>query len=99
MLRTPLTANEVLSTARQALGYLFGITAMPAALGRFVAGLFSSEAFAASATLDLTPNGAGVSYPKTDLLGGGVLCSQNALDLVSYFSVEAFVHWATSTCG
>ena len=53
----------------------------------------------ATATFDLTANGAGVSPQHAGNLGGGELGSHKALDLVSFFSAEVFVHWATSTWG
>ena len=66
-------------------------------LRRFAAGLFGSVSLEATATFDLTANGAGVSPQQGSNLGGGVLGSHKALDLVSFFSAEVFVHWATST--
>jgi hypothetical protein len=66
-------------------------------LSRFAAGLFGPVTLGAAATLDLTPNSAGVSPNKAGYLGGGVLGSHKSLDLVSFFSAEVFVHWATST--
>jgi hypothetical protein len=70
----------------------FGIAAVAGALDRFAAGLFGSVTLGASATLDLTPNSAGVPPHNAGNLDGGVLSSHKALDLVSFFSAEVFVH-------
>jgi len=64
---------------------------------RFAASLFGTVALGTAATLDLAANGAGVAPHNAGYLGVGVLSSHKALDLVSFFSAEVFVHWATST--
>jgi len=75
----------------------FGIASVTGTLGRFTVGLFGTVSLGASARLDLAANGAGVPPHNAGNLGGGVLSSHKALDLVSFFSAEVLLHWATST--
>jgi hypothetical protein len=65
----------------------FGI----AAVVGFAAGLFDPVTFGASATLDLAANCAGVSPHNAGNLGGAMLGSHKALDLVAIFSAAASV--------
>ena len=51
----------------------------------------------ATTAFNLTHNGAGVLPKQAGYLGGAMLGSHKALDLVSLFSAEVFVHWATQT--
>jgi hypothetical protein len=97
LLGTPVTADIGLNALPKTGRNGFGIAAQAGALDRFAAGLFSSVTLGAAATLDLAANGAGVSPHNAGNLGGGVLGSHKALDLVSFFSAAVFVHWATST--
>ncbi len=82
---------------QRTMGNGFGIAAVAGALGRIAAGLFSSVTLGATATLVFMANGAGASPHNVGNLCGGVLSSHKAFDLVSFFSSEVFVHWATST--
>jgi len=97
LLRAPVAADIGLNALPQACWNFFGIAAMTRSLSRFTASLFGSAPLEPTATFDLTPNGVGVSPKQAGNLGGGVLSSHKALDLVSFFSAEVFVHWATST--
>jgi hypothetical protein len=97
LLRAPVATDIGLNAIPKNGRNGFGIAAMAGALSRFAAGLFGSVTLGATATLDLTANGAGVSPKQAGYLGGGVLGSHKALDLVSFFSAEVFVYWATST--
>jgi hypothetical protein len=97
LLRAPVVADIGLNALPQGCGNLFGIAAMTRSLSRFASSLFGSVSLEPTATFDLTANGAGVSPQQAGNLGGGVLGSHKALDLVSFFSAEVFVHWATST--
>jgi hypothetical protein len=95
LLGAPVAADIGLNALPQAGRNRFGIAAVAGALGRFAAGLFSSVSL--KSTFNLTPNGAGVSPEQAGDLGGTMLGSHKALDLVWFFSAEVFVHWATST--
>lgn len=97
LLRAPVVADIRFNALPQARGDLFCIAAVTRSLRRFAAGLFGSVSLETTSTFDLTPNDAGVSPQQTGNLGGGVLGPHKALDLVSFFSAEVFVHWATLT--
>lgn len=97
LLRAPVAADIGFNALPKGCGDLFGIAAVTRSLRRFAASLFGSVSLKPTATFDLTANGAGVSPKQAGNLGGGVLGSHKALDLVSFFSAEVFVHWATST--
>jgi hypothetical protein len=97
LLGAPVAADIGLNATPKTGCNGFGIAAMADSLGRFAAGLFGSVTLGATATPDLTPNGAGVSPKQAGYVGGGVLSSHKTLDLVSFISAEVFVHWATST--
>ncbi len=73
LLGAPVAVDIGLNALPKTGGNGFGIAAVTGALGRFVAGLFGSVTLGATATLDLVPNGAGVSPHNAGNLGGGVL--------------------------
>jgi len=97
LLRAPVTADIERNALPKSGGSSFGIEAVTGSLSRFAAGLFGSVTLGAAATLELAANGAGVSPKQAGYLGGAKLGSHKALDLVSFFSAEVFVQWATST--
>jgi hypothetical protein len=98
LLRAPVTADIGLNALPQTGRDGFGVVATAGAVRRFAANLFGSVSFVARATLQLAANGAGVPPHNAGNLGGGVLGSHKALDLVSFFSAEVFLHHcATST--
>jgi hypothetical protein len=97
VLRAPVAADIGLNALPKTGCNGFGIAAMADSLSRFAAGLFGPVTLGATATLDLTANGAGVSPHNAGNLGGAMLGSHKALALVSFFSAEVFVQWATST--
>ena len=63
----------------------------------FAAGLFSTVTTSPTATLNLATDGAAVSTQQAGNLCERVLGFHQAADLVSFFSAEVLVHWATST--
>lgn len=97
LLRAQVAADIGLNALPKGCGDLFGIAAVTRSLSRFAASLFCSVSLESTATFDLTSSGTGVSTKQSGYLGGGVLGSHKALDLVSFFSAEVFVRWATST--
>ena len=97
LLGAPVTADKGINALTKTGRNGFGIAAVTGSLSRFAAGLISPATLKSTATPHPTPDSAGVSPHNAGNLGGGVLSSHKALDLVSFFSAEVFVHWATST--
>jgi hypothetical protein len=75
--------------------YTEGITAALCSLRRLCAGLFGAIPKLATATTELAADGAAASAQKSGNIADDLFGSQEAVNLVSFFSAEVLVHLET----
>ena len=97
LLRTPLHPKEERHFGPHPRWYASGIAAAQGALSRFHARLFSSVATLATPAVDFAADRAAAPAQDSGNLRERLIRFHEAVDLVSFFSAEVLVHWATST--
>ncbi len=97
LLRAPLNAKLEVHIGPDLGIYKAGIPAALGTLRRLRASLLGTIATLATTTTEFAADGAAAPAQQSGDLADGLFGFQEAVNLVSFFSAEVLVHWATST--